>query len=257
MKQKQDKRSEIEMFNQMAQDGGYFHLSKHKYLNLMKSVFNHSIDTKTLNILDLGCGVGEQAEVISSLGYNVVGVDISYSAAKIAQNTSKHKKSNVNYLVADIEHLPFKEFAFDICFCGLVFHHFPDLKHVANQIGYVLKNEGKLISYDPNGFNPYEFIGVYIIKFIGGVSWKTKNERFLLPKELVNEFSRAGFHKFRFDSILLFSENKTSYFYRLRSLTYDLIYRFMPGIAKGNMILMRCEKLKGCARSKLIGLRFS
>lgn len=208
----------------------------------MSMFFNGNAEKGGFNVLDLGFAIGEQAEVISSLGNKVIGIDISYNAVSLAQENSNRQNLNTNYLVSDIENLPFKEAAFDICFCGLVLHHFPDLKGAASQIYYALKQKGKLFSCDPNGFNPYEFIAVYIIKSLGGVSWKSRNERSLLPKELYNDFGKVGFQKFRFSTILLYSEKKMSYFYRLRSMIYKTLFRLMPKISQGNMLIMKCEK---------------
>lgn len=238
----QQKQSEIQMFDRMALDRGYFHISRDKYMELFQMLSLERAKDVALNILDLGCGIGEQAEVISQLGHNVVGVDISFGAVKVASERSRRLGSNISYVVGDIENLPFKKDSYDNCFCGLVFHHFPILKRAAKQIYDVLKRRGCLCSYDPNGYNPYERLGVYIIRLVGGVSWKTENERFILPRELLDTFGKVGFRNFSFTSILLFSEKTTNLLYKIRPYIYKLLYLVMPGISKGNMIVMRCEK---------------
>jgi SAM-dependent methyltransferase len=238
----QQKSLEIEMFDHMAQNGGYFSVSRDKYLTVMNLLgLENTVERKPL-VLDIGCGIGEQAEIIKSIGNNVVGVDISYNAIRVAKAKSVEKALGIDYIVADIENLPFKEEVFDICFCGLVFHHFPELSEVARQIHNVLGKKGKVFSYDPNGFNPYEFLGTHVIKRLGGVAWKSENERFIFPRELRRTFSEAGCHTFTFQSILLFSEKKMSLFYRLRRLVYKSLYILMPKISRGNMLVMKCEK---------------
>lgn len=78
------------MFNQMALKGGYFHIHRDKYLEIMRFFF-HDKSTNPLFVLDIGCGVGEQAEVIASLGHHVVGIDISFNSVKIAREMEREK----------------------------------------------------------------------------------------------------------------------------------------------------------------------
>jgi SAM-dependent methyltransferase len=212
-----------------------------RYLEVMKLVFNGQ-PSGSLVVLDVGCGVGEQAGVLKSMGHHVVGIDISFNSVKTAREKNEHNDFNTGYIVADAEYLPFKENVFDVCFCGLLFHHFPSLGCLARECYRILRTPGTLFSYDPNGYNPYEFFGYYLIKLVGGVPWKTKNERFLFPKELKTVFGRVGFSKFRISSICLFSQKKKDLFYTLRSIIYKALSKVLPGIAGGNFLVMRCEK---------------
>lgn len=69
------------------------------------SLLNHHAE-----ILDLGCGTGEMAELLSSHGYRVKGIDINAEA--VARN--RERGSGVEYVLGDItEGLPFEDASFD------------------------------------------------------------------------------------------------------------------------------------------------
>ena len=63
-------------------------------------------------ILDIGCGTGYFTQFLSSYCRSIVGVDTSMDMIKYA--IKKHRDSNIKYLIADAEKLPFKDGGFDI-----------------------------------------------------------------------------------------------------------------------------------------------
>ena len=60
----------------------------------------HSPETKDKSALVIGCGLGDDAELLSSIGYQVTAFDISPTA--IAWCQKRFPDSKVNYLVADL-----------------------------------------------------------------------------------------------------------------------------------------------------------
>jgi len=71
------------------------------------SVINHQ-----LSVIDIGCGTGYFTQFLGSYCRSIVGVDTSMDMIKYAM--IKHKATNIKYLIADAESLPFKERSFDI-----------------------------------------------------------------------------------------------------------------------------------------------
>ena len=57
-------------------------------------------DVKT--ILDVGCGTGGHAFLLSEKGYTVTGVDISENMLSIAKEKAKKIKADVNFFQADV-----------------------------------------------------------------------------------------------------------------------------------------------------------
>ena len=78
------------------------------------------------DILDVGCGTGENALYLASLGFNVWGVDAAPKAIAKAQKKSEEKKIATHFESADALHLKELNKKFDTLIdCGL-FHVFSD-----------------------------------------------------------------------------------------------------------------------------------
>lgn len=70
-------------------------------------------------VLDAGCGTGRDAFFLSSKGLEVIGVD----ASRIAIQRAKEKtgsQSNPEFLVGQVENLPFSDSSFDAAYSGYV-----------------------------------------------------------------------------------------------------------------------------------------
>ncbi len=77
-------------------------------------------------VLDAGCGTGENALYLASLGFEVWGIDAAPSAIKKAKEKAKEREISVNFLVFDALKLQLLQNKFDtIIDCGL-FHVFSD-----------------------------------------------------------------------------------------------------------------------------------
>jgi SAM-dependent methyltransferase len=76
-------------------------------------------------VLDLGCGTGSQADVLSRAGYRVVAVDLDFDAVVTGQDvfrSGSDTHSTLAFLAADAAHLPFPDAHFDAVVCLDVFH---------------------------------------------------------------------------------------------------------------------------------------
>jgi SAM-dependent methyltransferase len=94
---------------------------------------------KNKTILECGCGVGPDTEILLSLGAKVIAVDIA--GIDIAKaNLKEHP--NLQLVQADISNMPFIKKSFDIVYCHRVLQHTPyptiTLEHI---LGFV-KDEG-------------------------------------------------------------------------------------------------------------------
>jgi SAM-dependent methyltransferase len=63
-------------------------------------------------VLDIGCGIGENAIHLASLGYSVLGVDVAGTAVAIADQKAKDRGLDAEFAVAD---------AFDVVRLGRTF----------------------------------------------------------------------------------------------------------------------------------------
>jgi len=77
-------------------------------------------------VLDAGCGTGENALHVASLGFSVLGVDVAETALANAREKAKDRRIDVEFAVADALHLERLGRTFDtVLDCGL-FHTFDD-----------------------------------------------------------------------------------------------------------------------------------
>ncbi len=106
----------------------------------MPSVLGLLGDVKGKKILDLGCGSGIYAKLLTKKGAIVKGFDISPEMIKIA----KRENPNLDLKVGSADKIPFNE-QFDIVLASLVVHYLKDWSVMFKEIRRVLKKGGILI----------------------------------------------------------------------------------------------------------------
>jgi len=108
----------------------------------------------TLRVLDVGCGTGSFARMISRTGWpvSVVGLDYSPSMCKQADakrtGSERYETPIMHFVAGDSEHLPFADHQFDIVTCANSFHHYPHQQNVVREMKRVLRPGGRLMLLD-------------------------------------------------------------------------------------------------------------
>ena len=113
---------------------------------------------KKIRILDIGCGTGRHSIELAQRGYNVVGIDLSASLLKRANQKAFEQNLQISFQKYDARNLPFwQEFELVIMLCEGAFSlmetdemNFQILQNAAN----ALKPNGKLIFTTLNGLFP-------------------------------------------------------------------------------------------------------
>jgi len=145
-----------------------------KIEDLLRMMKINVISDKKLMALDVGCGIGGWSLRLTKKKFNVIAIDISAESIKIARNKSKKEKLIYSVIRCDALKTPFKSNIFDICFCAGVLHHFRDLKLIISEISRILKNNSRIIAYEPNGLNiVHRFTS--LIKRIFTIKWLMKH----------------------------------------------------------------------------------
>ncbi len=81
-------------------------------------------------VLDAGCGTGQNALYLASLGLSVLGVDVAPTAVAIARSTSAERGIEVEFAVADALHLERLGRRFDTVLDCALFHTFDGQERV-------------------------------------------------------------------------------------------------------------------------------
>ncbi|MFW6046880.1 MAG: class I SAM-dependent methyltransferase [Candidatus Woesearchaeota archaeon] len=138
-----------------------------------QSVINLINSENSLQILDIGCGIGTHAIYWAELGHEVVGMDISNTFIKKAKKTAKQKNVSVNFLASTIDDLDYEK-EFDLI---VSIEFFPDKPRWLTKIYNMLDENGKFI-FDLR--NPYHREAKKKFKNIR--TWKEKDGIFYLER---------------------------------------------------------------------------
>lgn len=79
-------------------------------------------DENGINILDLGCGVGDYSVLFKRATYTGMDLDENY----IRSATTNYGRAGVTFLAGDATGIPFPDGSFDYCFSVGLYHHLPD-----------------------------------------------------------------------------------------------------------------------------------
>lgn len=108
-------------------------------------------DITKLNVLDVGCGIGQTDSFLVNRFHMLYGIDIASAAVERARTVNP----TVDYKVYDGFHLPFNEGTFDIVITICVIHHlrFTQRNNFISEMKRVLKNGGLIMIFEHNPFN--------------------------------------------------------------------------------------------------------
>jgi ubiquinone/menaquinone biosynthesis C-methylase UbiE len=110
---------------------------------------------KGTNILDFGCGNGENGIFAAQCGSNVIGIDISPEGVENANINAKKLgvSDHCKFYVMDGENMSFADNVFDFAVEYGVLHHV-DINKAMSELRRVLKPEGEMICVEALRHNP-------------------------------------------------------------------------------------------------------
>jgi len=97
-------------------------------------------------LLDAGCGSGKYAVPLHMRGFDVIALDVSLDALKLAGKRSAGRKLNIELLAGSVFQLPFSDCSFDVIWCyGVLQHLFSKERELAiSEFQRILRKEGLL-----------------------------------------------------------------------------------------------------------------
>ena len=147
--------SEKAHFNRLADKlqrqwwGGYTYAGQRRALRRAKMTGLYL--NKDDLILEIGCSIGDFSYKLAKEGFSsIVSIDISEKLVKIALKKNTH--SRIFYVVADIEHLPFK-CVFNAVIGNAILHHL-NIDKVFKELQNIVKGFPRFLFFEPNLLNP-------------------------------------------------------------------------------------------------------
>jgi ubiquinone/menaquinone biosynthesis C-methylase UbiE len=110
-------------------------------------------EVSNLPVLDYGCGHGMASVVLARRGARVTAFDLSPGYLVEARRRAISNGTEIEFLQADAERLPFAEASFARVWGNAILHHL-DLRHAARELYRVMKPGGIAVFCEPWGENP-------------------------------------------------------------------------------------------------------
>jgi len=131
--------------------GCFYNMQKRIYQIGLKQLFTQ-LDFSAINsVVDIGCGTGALASVLSQRGFQVT--DIDSSSGMLSKGKRKKENQNIRFILSNImERLPFEDKSFDASFASYVAHGLSskDRKIMYAEMSRISKKYMILLDYNSN-----------------------------------------------------------------------------------------------------------
>lgn len=205
-------------------------------------IYDFMADIPRGTLLDVGCGAGHHSKDLASKGFQVTGIDISVNGIRQACALANAHGQNTRFCLGDVENLPFEDNAFDIVFCGLIIHHFPNWEKLLSEVKRVAKKY--FVTFEVNSYDPISFFRFNIINPTIGIHNITKNQRTVSPHKLESDLRKLGFNDFEIKFVDVHHHiGRDPKGLKARTLKmYGKLMQVMPGKFRSNKFLLKCTK---------------
>jgi SAM-dependent methyltransferase len=120
-------------------------LNKYPFDNVVSFVFRNRNNITPNNVLDIGCGAGNNSWFLAKEGFNVYGIDGSISAINYCRDRFISENLKGDFTVGNFKNLPFKDSFFDLAIdrASLTCCNLKDCRIIVKEINRTLKTKGK------------------------------------------------------------------------------------------------------------------
>lgn len=182
-------------------------------------------------ILDCGCGTGFPTLFYSSENqHRYFSIDISNAELSLAKKYSQRFTKEIEWLMGDGCHLPFKDNSFDAAFCIALLHHIDKYQDLVDELVRVAK---KIVVCEPNKFCPMQWI--YQRQNVAKLAGDTKA---FSINELKTTFQKSGLHNIHSKRINLIPQTITQAQLNHWKIVEDYLLRcFLTNIFAGTIVI--------------------
>ena len=113
-----------------------------------RAIFKKNLPEGSLKVLDVGTGAGFFAAILSKLGHNVIGVDMSEKMLAEAEKNLRELKLPAKFYKMNAQSLNFADETFDAVVTRNLTWTLPDVKAAYREWHRVLKFGGVLMNFD-------------------------------------------------------------------------------------------------------------
>ena len=186
----QDKKKETDFFDEVAhREGQYNVFTDAGNMRIVRACVAFGGLKPGNSVADLGCGTGVFTRILHDFGFHSKGLDMSDGLIRLARRDNPE----IEFVVGDVEKMPFDSESLDGVFLSGILHHLPDPSTCAREVRRVLKPGGVFVAFDPNRKNPFMWLYRDRTSPFYSSNGVTPNERPIIASEIAQTFRETGF----------------------------------------------------------------
>lgn len=113
-----------------------------------KKALEKALQKKALCILDVGTGTGFLALLLSEMGHEVTGLDLTEGMLREARNKAQEFRLSIKFELGDAEALPFDDESFDAVVCRHLLWTLPDPPKALKEWLRVTRRGGRIVAIE-------------------------------------------------------------------------------------------------------------
>lgn len=153
--------------------------------------------------LEAGSGMSPYGIRLAKAGRDVVAVDISRVQLAEASRRAESQNIEIQFICADIGHLPLRSESFSTVICVFILHHiYYALRDTVAELARVLRKRGEMVAFEPNSHHLLEY---FFYHPWNPLRSKSSSERPLCPSKLRRALAFAGFSEISIEPQIFYS----------------------------------------------------
>jgi 2-polyprenyl-6-hydroxyphenyl methylase/3-demethylubiquinone-9 3-methyltransferase len=124
--------------------------------NVIRLLTRTGYPTRSLEVLDVGCGAGTGTRLWTELGHRATGLDTNGPLIELARKRAEHDRVDVSFEIGSATGLPFADESKDVCVLPELLEHVVDWQGCLNEAVRVLRPGGALYVSTTNVLNPMQ-----------------------------------------------------------------------------------------------------